>query len=76
MCLYRTVNLGEITEKRVIKWKPYTSIIELYCVCCMPYWRTDEIGLWMADCESFKRRFHRKCEEILAFVFSVGKPWF
>ena len=28
-----------VTEKRVIKCKPYTSIVELYCVCRMPYWR-------------------------------------
>ena len=32
-----------VTEKRVIKCKPDTSIVELYCVCRMPNWRTDEI---------------------------------
>ena len=32
-----------VIEKRVIKCKPDTSIVELYCVCRMPNWRTDEI---------------------------------
>ena len=65
-----------VTEKRVIKCKPYTSIVELYCLCRMPYWRTDEIGLRMAECESCKRWFHRKFEKIPAAVFSAGKQWF
>ena len=65
-----------VTEKRVIKCKPYTSIVELYCVCRMPYWRTDEIGLRMAECESCNRWFHRRCEKIPAAVFSTRKSWF
>ena len=64
-----------VTGKRVIRCKPYTSIVELYCVCRMPYWRTDEIGLRMEECESCKRWFHRKCEKIPAAVFSAGKQW-
>ena len=64
-----------VTEKRVIKCKPYTLIVELYCICSVPYWRTDEIGLRMAACESCKRWFHRKCEKIPAVVFSAGKQW-
>ena len=62
-----------VTEKRVSKCKTYTSIVELYCVCCMPKWRTDEMGLWMVGCESCKRWFHCKCEKIAATVFSAGK---
>ena len=58
-----------VTEKRVIKFKPYTSIVKLYCVCRTPYWRTDEIALRMAERESCKRWFHRRCEKLLA-----GKP--
>ena len=65
-----------VTEKRVIKCKPYTSIVELYCVCRMPYWRKDEIGLRMAECESCNRWFHRRCEKIPAAVFSTRKSWF
>ena len=64
-----------VTEKRVVKCKPYTSIVELYSVCRMPYWRTEEIGR-MAECESCKRWFHRKSEKIAAAVFSDGKQWF
>ena len=64
-----------VTEKRVIKCKPYTSTVELYCVCPMPYWRTDEIGLRMAECKSCKRWFHHKCAKISAAVFSAGKQW-
>ena len=64
-----------VTEKRVVKCKPYTSIVELYFICRMPYWRTDEIGR-MAECESCKRWFHRKSEKIAAAVFSAGKQWF
>ena len=30
-----------VTEACVIKCKHYTSIVELYCVCRMPYWRAD-----------------------------------
>ena len=37
-----------VTKKCVIKCRSYTSIVELYCVCSMPCWRTDEIGLRMA----------------------------
>ena len=62
-----------VTEKHVIKCKPYKSIVELYCVCRMPYWRTEEIGLRMAECERRKRWFHRKCEKIPVAVFSAGK---
>ena len=62
-----------ITKKRVIKCKPYTSIVELYCVCRMHYWRTDEVGLRMAQFKSCKTWFHRKCEKIPATVFSAGK---
>ena len=65
-----------VTAKRVIKCKPYTSIVYLYCVCRMPYWRADEIGLRMAESESCKKWFHRKSEKIPAAVFSAGKQWF
>ena len=65
-----------VTEKCVIKCKPYTSIVELYCVCRMPYWRTDEIGLRMAECKSCERWFHCNCEKIPAAAFSAGKKWF
>ena len=64
-----------VTEKRMIKCKPYMLIVQLYCVCSMPYWRTDDIGLRVAACGSCKRWFHRKCEKIPAAVFSAGKPW-
>ena len=47
-----------LTETRAIKCKLYTSIVELYCACCLPYWRIDEIGLRMAECENCKRWFH------------------
>ena len=49
-----------VTETLAIKCKLYTSIVELYCACRLPYWRIDEIGLRMAECESCKRWFHRR----------------
>ena len=64
-----------VTEKHVIKCKPYMYIVELYCLCSMPYWRTDKIGLRMAACKNCKRWFHRKCGKIPAAVFSTGKQW-
>ena len=75
-CFNKTLMLEfPVTEKPAINCKPYTSIVELYCVCRMPYWRTDEIGLRMAECKNCKRWLHRKCEKIQAAVFSTGKPW-
>ena len=60
-----------VTEKRVIKCKPYASIDELYCVCRILYWKTDEIGLRMTECESCKRWFHGKCEKNTScYIFS------
>ena len=35
-----------VTEKRVIKCKPYMLIVKLYCVCSMPYWRTESWKKW------------------------------
>ena len=52
-----------VTEKRVIQYKPYTSIVELYYVCRMHYWRTDKIALRMVECRSCKRWFYRRCEK-------------
>ena len=37
------------------KCKYFRFIVEQYCVCCMPYWRTDKIGTRMAECECCKR---------------------
>ena len=57
-----------VTEKRVIKCKPYTSTVELFYAG-----ETGETGLRMAECESYKKWFHSRCEKIPAAVFSARK---
>ena len=41
----------------------------------MPYWKSIETGLMMAEYEQFEQGFHRICEKIPAPVFDSGKPW-
>ena len=64
-----------VKEKRVIKCKPYTLIVELYCVCSMPYWRTDDIRLRMAAAKVVKDGFTANVKKIPTVAFSAGKQW-
>ena len=62
-------------KKRISRCKNFSSIFTLCWTCCMPYWKSKETGLMVAECEQCEQWFYRKCEKIPAPVFDSGKSW-
>ena len=60
-------------KKRISRHKNFSSSFKLYCTSRIPYLKSKETELMMAECEQCEERFHRKYEKIPAPVFHSGK---
>ena len=80
--LVRCLEAGRMSEfptingnKRVVRCRQFSSTIELYCTCRLPYFKSSEKGMAMAQCDGCLEWFHRRCKNIPDSVFTIERSW-
>ena len=69
------------TNKRTKRGRKTDNSIKLYCICQMPYFKSDpdnDKGLFMICCSVCEEWYHKKCESIHSLIFkdeTKAKNW-